>query len=87
MMERALLADLAAKLRAFASDAVVVKHLITFALPTKKRASAVAITKHTSSIGALSVDDTTKPGNKPRSTCDATEHTRDNNGDDEQAHD
>ena len=32
--------DLAAKLRAFASDGIVVKHLIDFALPSKKRASA-----------------------------------------------
>ena len=33
-------ADLAAKLRAFASDAIILKHLIDFALPAKKRAGA-----------------------------------------------
>ena len=36
--------DLAAKLSAFASDAVVVKHLIDFALPPKKRANAIEVT-------------------------------------------
>ena len=92
--------DLAAKLRAFASDGIVVKHLIEFALPSKKRANAAevtakgasaaagsrstrqgAATEHTRSIG----DDTTQPGNAPRSTCEDTEHTEDNKGDDEQA--
>ena len=37
-------ADLAAKLCAFASDGVVVKHLIDFALPEKKRADAAEVT-------------------------------------------
>ena len=36
--------DLAAKLRAFASDAIVVKHFIDFALPPKKRAEAAEVT-------------------------------------------
>ena len=36
--------DLAAKLRAFASDGVVVKHIVEFALPPKKRANAVEVT-------------------------------------------
>ena len=46
-----------------------------------------AATEHTRSIGVVSGDDTTEPGNGPRSTGDATEHTEDNNGDDDQAHD
>ena len=36
--------DLAAKLRAFASDGIVVKHIIEFALPSKKRADAAEVT-------------------------------------------
>ena len=60
-------ADLAAKLRAFASDAIVLKHLIDFALPAKKRAGtedatargpAGVATEHTRSIG----HGTTQPG-------------------------
>ena len=60
-------ADLAAKLRAFASDAIVLRHLIDFALPPKKRAAAVDVTarglagvatEHTRSIG----DGTRQPG-------------------------
>ena len=35
--------DLAAKLRAFASDGIVVKHLIEFALPSKNRANAAEV--------------------------------------------
>ena len=35
--------DLAAKLRAFASDPIVVKHFIDFALPPKKRAEAAEV--------------------------------------------
>ena len=53
-------ADLAAKLRAFASDGIVVKHLVDFALPAKKRADAAevtgmdetAATEHTAASGA-----------------------------------
>jgi len=37
-------ADLAAKLVAFASDGIVVKHLVDFALPAKKRAAAAEVT-------------------------------------------
>ena len=37
-------ADLAAKLCAFASDGIVVKHFIDFALPAKKRADAAEVT-------------------------------------------
>ena len=36
--------DIAAKLRAFASEAIVVKHIIEFALPPKKRANAAEVT-------------------------------------------
>ena len=39
--------DLAAKLRAFASDPIVVKHFIDFALPPKKRAEAAEVTAKT----------------------------------------
>ena len=44
--------DLTAKLRAFASDGIVVKHLIDFALPPKKRANAAEITAKTASAAA-----------------------------------
>ena len=56
-------ADLAAKLRAFASDAIVVKHLVDFALPAKKRADAAEVTAM----------DETPMQNTGRGT--ATEHT------------
>ena len=46
-----------------------------------------AATEHTRSIGVVSGDDITEPGNGPRSTGDATGHNKDHNGDDEQAHD
>ena len=78
-------ADLAAKLRAFASDAIVLKHLIDFALPSKKRAGAGDVTargpacvatEHTRSIG----HGTTQPGHAPSSGGDATEHAEDNQG-------
>ena len=36
--------DLAAKLRTFASEGIVVKHIIEFALPPKKRANATEVT-------------------------------------------
>ena len=44
--------DLAAKLRAFASDAIVVKHLIEFALPPKKRSDAAEVTAKVVSAAA-----------------------------------
>ena len=44
--------DLAAKLRAFASDGIVVKHLIEFALPPKKRATAAEVTAKAASAAA-----------------------------------
>ena len=44
--------DLTAKLRAFASDGIVVKHLIDFALPSQKRANAAEITAKTASAAA-----------------------------------
>ena len=84
--------DLAAKLRAFASDAIVLKHLIDFALPSKKRVDAGDVTargpagvatEYTRSIG----HGTTQPGHAPSSGGDATEHTEDNQGDAKQAHD
>ena len=53
--------DLAAKLRAFASDGVVVKHIIEFALLSKKRANAAEVIKK----GAPAAD-----------SGPATEHTR-----------
>ena len=56
-------ADLAAKLRAFASDGIVVKHLVDFALPAKKRADAAEVTAM----------DETPMQNTGRGT--ATEHT------------
>ena len=104
--------DLAAKLRAFASDGIVVKHLIEFALPSKNRANALEVaakgasaaagsrstgqgnaTEHTKAIGGGTEntrsmgDDTSQPGNAPISTCEDKEHTEDNKGDDELAHD
>ena len=79
--------DLAAKLRAFASDGIVVKHLIEFALPSKKRANAAEVAAKGASAAAGSRstrqgaapehtrsigDDNTHTGNAPRSA--ATEH-------------
>ena len=76
-------ADLAAKLRAFASDGIVVKHLVDFALPAKKRADAAEVT---------AMDETpiqsTGRGTATEHTAAsgaATEHTEDNDGDDKQA--
>ena len=76
-------ADLAAKLCAFASDGVVVKHLVDFALPAKKRADAAEVT---------AMDETpiqsTGRGTATEHTATsgaATEHTEDNDGDDKQA--
>ena len=47
--------DLAAKLCAFASDGIVVKHLIEFALPAKQRAEAVEVTEDTKAPEKLDV--------------------------------
>ena len=58
--------DLAAKLCAFASDGIVVKHLVEFALPSKKRAIAVEVTPKEASVAS---------GNRSNRRCDATEHT------------
>jgi hypothetical protein len=85
--------DLAAKLCAFASDGVVVKHLIEFALPWKKRAAAAEVTpKVTSSTmdnrserrgdgtehgKDTSDDDAPHPDDRHKSTDDSTEHTKD----------
>ena len=44
--------DLAAKLCAFASDGIVVKHLVEFALPSKKRANAVEVTPKVASVSS-----------------------------------
>ena len=75
-------ADLAAKLRAFASDGIVVKHLVDFALPAKKRADAAEVT---------AMDETpiqsTGRGTATEHTAAsgaATERTEDNDGDDTQ---
>ena len=70
--------DLAAKLRAFASDAIVVKHLIEFALPSKKRANAAEVTAKGAATAAQS-----------RSTRqdNATEHTKASRSGDEKADD
>ena len=70
--------DLAAKLRAFALDGIVVKHLIEFALPSKKRTSAADVTAKGASAAA---------GNRSTRQGDATEHTKTNRIDDEEADD
>ena len=59
--------DLATKLRAFASDAIVVKHLIEFALPSKKRANATEITPKAASTLAA-------PTHRIKNRGAATEH-------------
>ena len=76
-------ADLAAKLRAFASDGIVVKHLVDFALPAKKRADAAEVT---------AMDETPIQSTGPSAAtehtatrCADTENTEDNDGDDKQA--
>ena len=63
--------DIAAKLRVSASDAVAVKHLIAFALPRKKRASAVVITEPAKDNGA---DE--QAHDQSRTMSAATEHDR-----------
>ena len=60
--------DLAAKLCAFASDGIVVKHLIEFALPAKQRADAVEVTEDTAGTG-----DATAP-TKDSNGGDAAQH-------------
>lgn len=60
--------DLANRLRAFASDAIVVKHIIEFALPSKKRANATEITPKAASTLAA-------PTNSIKNRGAATEHT------------
>ena len=77
-------ADLAAKLCAFAStDGIVVKHLVDFALPAKKRAKAAEVTAMDEmprqSIGRGAATEHTAASGA------ATEHTEDNDGDDKQA--
>jgi hypothetical protein len=70
--------DLATKLREFASDAIVVKHLIEFALPSKKRANATEVTPKVASAAAA---------NRIKNRGAATEHaiymdeTQDDGGD------
>ena len=70
--------DLAAKLRAFASDSIVVKHLIEFALPPKKRANAAEVTATGASAASgpatehtrsAATEHTTQPGDTPRSAA------------------
>ena len=60
--------DLAAKLRAFASDPIVVKHFIDFALPPKKRAEAAEVTAK--KAWAAAKDNATEQGES------ATERTK-----------
>jgi hypothetical protein len=71
-------ADLAAKLCAFASDGIVVKHLIAFALPSKKRANAAEVTAKgasdasgpaTEHTRSTATEHTTQPGDAPRSAA------------------
>ena len=70
--------DLAAKLCAFVSEAIVVKHLIEFALPSKKRANAAEVTSKVASAAATSRS--TRQG-------DATVQTNAKKNDDDEAHD
>ena len=69
--------DLAAKLQAFAADAIVLKHLIEFALPPPKRATAAELTSKvppaTSGSGSNGRSAATE---RPAATDDATEHAR-----------
>ena len=58
--------DLSTKLVEFASDAIVVKHLIEFALPSKKRTNATQVTLKATSTASAN-------GSKSRSA--ATDHT------------
>ena len=76
-------ADLAAKLCAFASDGVVVKHLIDFALPEKKRADAAEVT----ALDEMLLQSTGRGAATEHIAASgtATEHTKDTDGDDKQA--
>ena len=75
--------DLAAKLCAFASDGVVVKHLIDFALPPKKRADAAEVT----ALDEMLLQSTGRGAATEHIAASgaATEHTKDTDGEDKQA--
>ena len=72
-------ADLAAKLRAFASDGIVVKHLVDFALPAKKRADAAEVT----AMDETPIQSTGRGAATEHTAASgaATEHIEDNDGD------
>ena len=76
-------ADLAAKLCAFASDGVVVKHLVDFALPAKKRAEAAEVT----ALDEMLLQSTGRGAATEHTAASgaATKHTKDDDGDDKQA--
>ena len=78
-------ADLAAKLCAFASDGIVVKHLVDFALPAKRRAEAAEVT----ALDEMLPQSTGRGAATEHTAASgvATEHTEDNYGDDKQADD
>ena len=78
-------ADLAAKLCAFASDGIVVKHLVDFALPAKRRAEAAEVT----ALDEMLLQSTGRGAATEHTAASgvATEHTEDNYGDDKQADD
>ena len=70
--------DIAAKLRAFASEGVVVQHIIEFALPPKKRAHAAEVIatgasaasdRATEQSRSPATEHTTQPGDAPRSAA------------------
>jgi hypothetical protein len=70
--------DLATKLCEFASDSIVVRHLIEFALPSKKRGSAAEVTPKAASAPLE---------NRSKRRDDATEHTKDTGDDAKQPDD
>ena len=76
-------ADLAAKLCAFASDGIVVKHLVDFALPAQRRAEAVEVT----ALEEMLVQSTGRGAATEHTAASgpATEHTEDDDGEDKQA--
>ena len=71
-------ADLAAKLCAFASDGIVVKHLVDFALPAKRREEAAEVT----ALDEMLLQSTGRGAatEHTAASCTATQHTEDEIG-------
>ena len=76
-------ADLATRLCAFASDGIVVRHLVDFALPPNRRAKAAEVT----ALDEMMLQSTGRGAATEHTAASgtATEHTEDDDGEDKQA--